>query len=472
MTALPKLSLLLLVVALCSSHSSAFQPSTRITTTNSKKATTISFTRRPLVPALSVSSQTTEESKTNQKSNGRDVSQQSSILAQQQLLEQEDEIDRNFSDFNSAAAADMQQLATDDDDDDNAGVEGLFWRGVVVILCALWASNFPVAKLIMSEPGVDSSLYAVTRFGVAALALLPGAIASGKKHGMDWETFQRSVLCGSFVAFGYLGQTLGLLSTTASKSCVICSLHCVFVAIVAEAMRVNRAKELAAGGAMETTTTTDSSNTNFDFKRLLPAAVAVAGVAVVELQGGAGGPNIGDALSFAQPIGFGLGYLTLEELMSKRPETAVTVSFIKLAIVAMASLAMFELTPLIQNGADNWTLTVPDFSAIFASPVALGGIAYTGLVTTALALWVESKAFAKVPATDASLILTTEPLFAAGLGAITLGETFGMSDYAGASLIIGACVMATLMDDENREEDCKPEDTSCEAPHTFPFGSK
>ena len=471
MTALPKISVLLLV-ALCSRHSSAFQQAHfSRTTTTTKNAGTVAI-RRALVSALSVSSQTTEDSKTNQRSGDRDVSQQNSILSQQQLLEQEDEINRNFSDFNNNRAADLPLATINNDINANAADDatgGLFWRGVVVVLCALWASNFPVAKLIMSEPGVDSSLYAVTRFGVAALALLPGAIASGKKHGMDWETFQKSVLCGSFVAFGYLGQTLGLLSTTASKSCVICSLHCVFVAIVAEAMRVSRAKESAVG-AMETATT--SNNTDFDFKRLLPAAVAVAGVAVVELQGGAGGPNIGDALSFAQPIGFGLGYLTLEELMSKRPETAVTVSFIKLTIVALASLAMFELTPLIQNGADNWTLTVPDFSAILASPVALGGIAYTGLVTTALALWVESKAFARVPATDASLILTTEPLFAAGLGAITLGETFGMSDYAGASLVIGACVMATLMDDENREEDCKPEDISCESPHTFPFGSK
>jgi hypothetical protein len=30
---------------------------------------------------------------------------------------------------------------------------GLLWRGVVVILCGLWASNFAAAKLVMAEPG-------------------------------------------------------------------------------------------------------------------------------------------------------------------------------------------------------------------------------------------------------------------------------------------------------------------------------
>ena len=78
---------------------------------------------------------------------------------------------------------------------------------------------------------------------------------------------------------------------------------------------------------------------------------------------------------------------------------------------------------------------------------------YTGLITTALALWVESIAFKRVPATDASIILTTEPLFAALAGALTLGETFGTSDYFGASLIIGACALAVLFDGDAHKEE-------------------
>merc|ERR1712072_1530023 len=104
---------------------------------------------------------------------------------------------------------------------------------------------------------------------------------------------------------------------------------------------------------------------------------------------------------------------------------------------------MFEASPLLTGGTiDDVLFQIPDFSPILSSPVATGGILYTGLITTALALWVESIAFAKVPATDASLILTTEPLFAAGCGAIALGETFGTSDYIGASLIVGACALS------------------------------
>lgn len=342
---------------------------------------------------------------------------------------------------------------------------GLAWRGVVVILCALWASNFAAAKLILQEPGVDTSLYALTRFSIAALALLPGSIrAIVKDKVLDWETAKGAAICGSWVAFGYLGQTIGLLTTSASKSCVICSMHCVFVAILAEALRVRRENQMLSSFSSIDGSDGEEEKTTFNLVRLLPAAVAVLGVSIVELNG-AEAPTIGDAISFAQPIGFGLGYFQLEQLMSKRPQAALPVSAIKLIVVAIASLALFEFSPLLHlssvdttafdattAAASTPTFTIPDFSPILNSPTALAGILYTSMITTAAALWVESIAFQRVPAVDASIILTTEPLFAAGASAITLGETFVTSDYVGASLIIGACVLAVLLEDESEED--------------------
>jgi len=189
----------------------------------------------------------------------------------------------------------------------------------------------------------------------------------------------------------------------------------------------------------------------FDFMKLAPAAVAVLGVAIVELKGAGGAPTIGDLLSFAQPIGFGMGYLQLEELVRKKPDAGLPISAIKLVMVAAFSFGMFELYPLLQH--EPLAPRIPDFMPIISSPLALGGILYTGLITTAWALWIESIAFKRVPATDASIILTTEPLFAALAGALTLGETFGASDYFGATLIIGACALAVLLDGESSKEE-------------------
>ena len=319
--------------------------------------------------------------------------------------------------------------------------DGLFWRGVVVVLCALWASNFACSKVVLAEPGVDASLYAVARFSVAALSLLPFSIDAARRGKISWETTKGALVCGSWVAFGYLGQTVGLMTTTPSKSCVICSLNCIFVALVAELWRVSAAEERGY-------------NTQFDAKKLIPALVGVAGVAIIELKGSAGEPVIGDLLSFAQPIGFGFGYLLLEDLMKKEPDAALPVSCIKLTVVALSAMLLFELSP--HNAVEiaqttSLGLKVPDFTPIIQSPVALAAIFYTGLITTSLALYVESVAFQRVPATDASIILTTEPLFAAAVSAVLVGETFGASDAVGAACIIGACVIAVLQG-ENEEE--------------------
>ena len=213
-------------------------------------------------------------------------------------------------------------------------------------------------------------------------------------------------------------------------------------------------------------------------KKLIPALIAVTGVAIIELKGAAGNPTIGDLISFSQPIGFGMGYLQLEELMKKEPSAALPVSAIKLAVVATAACFFFEASPhntavvdlaanmdpdAIVEGVKQTIggigFQVPDFTPIVSNPKALGAIFYTGLITTSLALWVESIAFQRVPATDASIILTTEPLFAAAISAALIGETFGASDAIGAFFIVGACIYAIKMGET--KEVCDDETKIC-----------
>ncbi len=357
---------------------------------------------------------------------------------------------------------------------ENISDGSLLWKGVVALLCAVWASNFACAKIVLAQPGVDASLYALARFSLAALSLLPGTINAARKGLMSWETARGAFVCGSWVAFAYLGQTVGLMTTTPSRACVICSLNCIFVAIVAELSRVNSTKDR---GYM----------TNFDLKKLIPALIAVAGVAIIELKGAAGNPTIGDLICFSQPIGFGLGYLQLEELMKKEPNAALPVSGIKLAVVAMAALVLFELSPhatahftvsnvidasvanAVVEGATSSMWKLPDFTPIVSSPVALGAICYTGIITTSLALWVESIAFQRVQATDASIILTTEPLFAAAISSVLVGEQFGASDAIGAFFIVGACIYAVKMG--SNSEVCDEVTKECDVVGDIPFNS-
>ena len=67
-----------------------------------------------------------------------------------------------------------------------------------------------------------------------------------------------------------------------------------------------------------------------------------------------------------------------------------------------------------------------------------GAVLYTGVISTALTIWLQALVFAKLPALDASLMITTEPLWAAGCAVLLLGDTLTAANYVGGGLILAA----------------------------------
>merc|ERR1719472_184805 len=85
---------------------------------------------------------------------------------------------------------------------------------------------------------------------------------------------------------------------------------------------------------------------------------------------------------------------------------------------------------------------LPDAGSAAQHPSAAWGvpaaIAYTGILSTALTIWLTAKIFKKLPSTDASIILATEPLWATGFAAILLHESLVPSSAVGGVLILSA----------------------------------
>lgn len=65
----------------------------------------------------------------------------------------------------------------------------------------------------------------------------------------------------------------------------------------------------------------------------------------------------------------------------------------------------------------------------------------TGLVSTSFTIWLQAEAFKRLPVVDSSLILTSEPLWAAVVAALLLGDRFSSGDVAGGLLILAACAV-------------------------------
>mmetsp|Transcript_13764 Transcript_13764/g.28767 ORF Transcript_13764/g.28767 Transcript_13764/m.28767 type:complete len:358 (+) Transcript_13764:1-1074(+) len=276
------------------------------------------------------------------------------------------------------------------------------WRLVILALCMLWATNFAVIKEITLEPNVTTPLYAVSRFTVAATVMAPFLLQLSSR-----EVLLRGMECGAWVSAGYIGQAVGLMTTTAAKSCFICSLNVVFVALVVGV-----------------------TTKRVDVRTVVAALLAILGVGFLELAGSQQFV-VGDLFSLAQPICFGMGYIRLEQLMASSPKDALGVTATKLLMVALASWAFYAVS----------LGQLPDFAAVLASPTAISGVLWTGLVTTALALLVESVAFRYVDASSASVIFTTEPLWAALFAVWLISEPLSAADVLGGALVALACLI-------------------------------
>lgn len=277
------------------------------------------------------------------------------------------------------------------------------WKAALLGVTMCWGTNFATIKYALPADEASASLFVATRFALASLALSP------------WLTkcsSQKSLLAGARVggwcALGYAAQAYALhLGASASTTAFECSLQTVVVAC---------ATAFFARQAPKPTT-------------VAAVGLAVAGVAALCLSGEQS-TLLGDAAALGQAVGFGASYIELDACMRRYPNDALPCAAIQCAVIALgASAAAFG------QGAD--LLNAP----FWHDTGALVSLVWLGLVSTAFTIWLQALAFKQVPATDASIILTSEPLWAALFASALLGEHLGVNQLAGGAAILAACAV-------------------------------
>lgn len=344
---------------------------------------------------------------------------------------------------------DVSKLAkrtSDDDSSDSAaaateeGEEGNRAQGALLMLAValLWGSNFPAVKATI-EAGLPGSAAAASRFSIAALALSPllrgAAIPS--------ELVVGGLECGCWLALGYIAQALALHDLPAGTVAFLASLQVVFVPLM----------QTFSGGA-------------FTPRLALAAALCMGGVGLLELgpelfSGGADASSAAAAaagldqtfvfatlLALLQPVGFGTSYLRIESLMRKFPTHGLQLSALQL--ISNAGIALLwcaldasGLLSALDGRSGLEAISTFDLSAL-QEPAVLAGVAYTGLISTALTVLLQTRALGMLPAADSSVIVATEPLWAAGFAAILLGEHLDSGAQVGGAFILLGCLSNTL----------------------------
>eukprot|EP00232_Nephroselmis_pyriformis_P017294 CAMPEP_0182897240 /NCGR_PEP_ID=MMETSP0034_2-20130328/26770_1 /TAXON_ID=156128 /ORGANISM="Nephroselmis pyriformis, Strain CCMP717" /LENGTH=254 /DNA_ID=CAMNT_0025031147 /DNA_START=72 /DNA_END=833 /DNA_ORIENTATION=+ len=248
-----------------------------------------------------------------------------------------------------------------------------------------------------TEALVDPMVFSACRFGLAAVAFSPLLPAAFK----DKRIIRCGAELGTWLALGYITQGMGLMSTDASRASFIATFTVIAVPLLAGA-----------------------TGTRIKPATWMAAAMATAGVCLLESGGGSFDPTMGDALSLASAVLFGVHMWRTEHLSEDLPESA-TLPLIatQLATVAIVSTAAMFLTP----GAGAWDAIAGEASNA-AHALAVGGVGglgallqsdmagipivpfvYCGIVTTATCLWIECVALRDVTSVEAAVIYSCEP---------------------------------------------------------------
>ena len=182
----------------------------------------------------------------------------------------------------------------------------------------------------------------------------------------------------------------------------------------------------------------------------IAAVLCLTGVGILELYDptAVGGVTVlsldtmgGDILALLQAVAFGTGCFLNAKMIREEPDQVLPVTAMLFAVTAGLSW--------LWCGVESLLAGAPIFDPVqFLDPsfhtVALA-VLWTGLVSTAFNVVVEISALGRMPSSEASVLLASEPVWAAMFAAALLGETLKVNDYVGGAFIIGACLVNALV---------------------------
>lgn len=263
----------------------------------------------------------------------------------------------------------------------------------------IWGTTFVATRRLVAgeEAALAPSAATFWRFLIASIAFWPFV-----RHVKLSPSLLRIGLELSFWLWcGYATQALGLKYTTVNKSAFITSLNVIFVPLLTRA--TGRRVGWVIGSA---------------------AGLALCGVALLSYDGTP--PNQGDVWTLACAITFAVYILRLEHFTARIEARALTA----VQLWGVALFSFFWAAGDVATGA-GWGHWTPGIAV---------SILYLGLIATLLTTWLQTIGQQSVPGTHASLLYTTEPVFASFFAYLLFGEMLGTAGIAGAVLILIAAI--------------------------------
>ncbi|MET9653995.1 DMT family transporter [Streptomyces sp. NPDC006460] len=269
----------------------------------------------------------------------------------------------------------------------------------VLLVAVVWGTSYLAAKGITTTHTVIAVL--VLRFAV----VLPVLVAAGwrRLRALNAAQWRGAGLLGLILGGIFLLETYGVVHTSATNAGLIISLTMVFTPL-AEAAVTRRRPPRAF---------------------LAAAALSVAGVVLLTQGGGFTTPSPGDLLMLLAALARTVHVLAMSRIKAVRSADSLSLTTVQLGS-AVAVFALLAAVP--GTGAAPWSV------AAGFGPRA--GLVFLSVFCTLFAFFVQMWAVRRTSPSRVSLLLGTEPLWAAAAGIALAGDRLGVLGVAGAALVL------------------------------------
>lgn len=283
----------------------------------------------------------------------------------------------------------------------------------LLAVAVAWGSSYLAAKDVVTVDGVFAFL--TIRFALAAIGL--AIVLAPRLRGLTRIELALGSTFGAILAVILTLETFGVTKTSAANAGLIISLTIVITPLLDRRTSATRGFYCAA-------------------------AVAVAGMGLLTQNGGFAAPGLGDVLILLAAVARSVHVTVIAAASEGRELDSGRVTLVQLccALVFFAVMPSFTGRCITDVAAAmpvrSWILTV-----------------YLALACTVFAFVVQLWAARRTSAARVSLLLGTEPLWAAAIGVLVAGDPVTVVGAAGALMILLGTSLARTIDGRTGGED-------------------
>ena len=285
---------------------------------------------------------------------------------------------------------------------------------LLLLVAASWGSTYLVAKELVSP----SSVVALLALRMLLAAGVMGAVVAVRRRKVAAGEVRVGIILGLLLAAVFAFETFGIAHTSATNAGLIISLTIVFTPVLDSAI----------------------SGRRLPGSFFLAALMAVCGVILLAGDGALRPPSLGDALVLAAAVVRAVHVTSMHKLSSRRPMDSLHLTTIQLATCA----AVFLLTSMFtgQSVPQYVNQLAPGDGALFL---------YLVLACTVFAFFVQTWAVRQTSPSRVSLLLGTEPIWAAVFGIALAKDMLAASGFVGIALILAGTWWGRSIEQRHRD---------------------